>query len=434
MYHCGPTVYDYAHIGNMRSYVFADILRRTFEYNDFEVKQIINITDVGHLTSDQDEGEDKVEAAAEREKKSVAEITQKYTDQFMDDLKSLNVRTEQTIFPKASEHIAEQIALIEGILNRNYAYTTSDGVYFDTSKFEGYEKLGKLSLEKLKEGARVDKNPEKKNPSDFALWRLSPKEGKRHQEWDSPWGKGFPGWHIECSAMSMLYLGETFDLHTGGIDHIPVHHTNEIAQSEGATGKPFVNYWMHNEFITVDGEKMAKSLGNIITLQDIIEKGINPLAYRYWLLTAHYRSTVNFTWEALGAAETALNKLFDAVRGLDDKESNYCSEYCDKLRAQVNDDFNTPQGIALIWELLKDDNTPDEEKRTTLFEFDRVLGFGLRDLKPVVIPKEIKELAEKREEARKKENWDESDRLRDEIKGKGFSVDDTPEGPRISPN
>ncbi|MAG12875.1 cysteine--tRNA ligase [bacterium] len=432
MYHCGPTVYDYAHIGNIRPYIFADILRRTFEYNDFEVKQIINITDVGHLTSDEDEGADKVELAAEREKKGVREIAQKYTDQFIKDLGQLNINTEQTTFPKASEHISEQIALIKELEDKDYTYITSDGVYFDTSKFEGYEKLGKLNVEQLREGARVVKNPEKKNPSDFALWRFSPKTEKRHQEWDSPWGRGFPGWHIECSAMSMLYLGETFDIHTGGIDHIPVHHTNEIAQSEGATGKPFVNYWMHNEFITVDGKKMAKSLGNIITVEDIARKGVIPLAYRYWLLQAHYRTRVNFTWEALEAAQNALHKLYEQYFAL--QSGGEISEtYQKKFTEYINDDLDTPQALALTWQLLKDDTVPPEDKRATLVSFDKVLGFNLDVYKPAEIPKQVLALSEKRESARKEEDWEKADKLRKDIEELGYTIEDTNKGPKIKP-
>jgi len=309
MYHCGPTVYNYAHLGNLRAYVFADILRRVFSFNNYAVKQVINITDVGHLTSDEDEGEDKLEAGARREGKSAQEIAEFYTGAFLEDMSALNIDTRATLFPKATEHIAEQIDLIKTLEKKGATYRTSDGVYFDTSACKQYGELAHLDIAGLKEGARVLKNPEKRNATDFALWKFSKPEEKRQQEWESPWGLGFPGWHLECSAMSMKYLGPHFDIHTGGIDHIPVHHTNEIAQSETATGEKFVNYWMHAGFVNIEGAKMAKSEENFITLKTLTEKGFSPLAYRYWLLTADYKKTINFTWEALEGAETAFRKL-----------------------------------------------------------------------------------------------------------------------------
>lgn len=433
LYHCGPTVYDYSHIGNMRSYVFADTLRRMFEYGGYRVKQVINITDVGHLTSDEDEGADKVEEAARREKRTAQEIARFYTNAFFADLKRLNVETRETIFPKASEHIAEQIALLQGLEKRGFTYRTSDGIYFDTSRFPSYGALGKLQKEKLKEGARVEKNPEKKNPTDFALWKFSIQGEKRQQEWDSPWGVGFPGWHLECSAMSMIYLGETFDIHTGGIDHISVHHTNEIAQSEAATGKPFVCYWLHNEFITVEGKKMAKSLGNFFTLSDIMKKGLNPLAYRYWLLTGHYRTSVNFTWDALQGAETALMRLYEQYRELDRTDSGKTSaEYKKKFEEAIHDDLDFPRAIALVWELLKDEVLFPGDKKATLLNFDNVLGLGLSSLEPLILPAEILSLVEERETARKKEDWEKADVLRAEIEKRGYKVKDTPDGSRLT--
>lgn len=423
MYNCGPTVYDYAHIGNLRAYVFADILKRTLEFNGYKVDQVINITDVGHLTEG---GIDKVEVRAEKEGKEVKDISKFFTQKFFEDLENLNIDISKIHFPKATEHINEKIQLIEKLEKKGYTYKISDGLYFDTSKFKDYGKLGGIDIEGLKEGARVDKNKEKKNPIDFALWRLSGE--KRQQEWESPWGLGFPGWHVECSAMSMKYLGDHFDIHTGGIDHIATHHNNEIAQSESVTGKKFVNYWLHNAFVKVDGKKISKSLGNLVLLDDLEEKNICPLAYRYWLLTASYNSPINFTWEALNGAEIALNKLYEKFRELEEGgkvDDNYKAIF----KGFVNDNLNTPKAIALIWELLKDDNVSG--KKATLLEFDKVLGLGLENLKEVKIPKEVEELVKKREEARKDENWSESDKLREKISKLGFEVKDTPEGSKI---
>jgi cysteinyl-tRNA synthetase len=435
LYSCGPTVYDYAHIGNLRSYVFADILRRVFEYNGYKVTQVINITDVGHLTSDEDEGADKLEESARKAGKSAQEIAEFYTESFFKDLTALDIDIKNIIFPKATEHIAEQVALIEKLEKKGFTYQTSDGVYFDTSKLSDYGKLARLDIEGLKAGARVEATGEKKNITDFALWKLSPLGGKaeekRQQQWESPWGVGFPGWHLECSAMSMKYLGEHFDVHTGGIDHIPVHHTNEIAQSQSATGKPFVNYWMHNEFVNVDGEKMSKSLGNIITLTNVIEKGFSPLAYRYWLLTAHYRTLVNFTWEALGGAQTALDKLHNHFLEYGNDIGEVNVEYKEKFTEYINDDLNTPKAIALLWELVKDRIVSEADKKATMLDFDRVLGLGFEEVKPEEVPKEILKLVEEREEARETKDWAKSDVLREEIHKKGFEVLDTDDEPRV---
>jgi cysteinyl-tRNA synthetase len=423
MYNCGPTVYDYAHIGNLRAYIFADILKRTLEYNDYEVDQVINITDVGHLT---ESGIDKVEAKAKKERKEVKDISKFFTQKFFEDLERLDIDISKINFPKATEHINEKIQLIEKLEEKGYTYQISDGLYFDTSKFKGYGKLGGIDIEGLKEGARIDKNKEKKNPTDFALWRLS--KEKRQQEWESPWGFGFPGWHVECSAMSMKYLGDHFDIHTGGIDHVATHHNNEIAQSESLTGKKFVNYWLHNAFVSVDGKKISKSLGNLVLLDDLEKKGVSPLAYRYWLLTALYNSPINFTWEALNGAEIALSKLYEKFRELEDGgEIN--DNYKAIFKGFVNDNLNTPKAVALIWELLKDNEVSG--KRATLLEFDKVLGLGLEDLKEVKIPKEVKKLVKERAEARKDEDWSKSDKLRKEISKLGFEVKDTPGGPKI---
>jgi cysteinyl-tRNA synthetase len=315
LYTCGPTVYNYAHIGNLRTYIFSDILKRVLLYNGFEVRHVMNITDVGHLTGDRDMGEDKLEKGARKEGKSAWEIAEYYTQAFKKDIRRLNI-LEPTLWCKATDTIADQIALIETLEAKGYTYRTSDGIYFDTSRFKDYAKLSHQDLEALQEGARVEKNPEKRNATDFALWKYSPPGIQRQMEWPSPWGVGFPGWHIECSAMSMKYLGELLDIHCGGTDHVDVHHTNEIAQSEGALGRKFVNYWLHNEHLNVNDAKMAKSQGTGFTLMEIKEKGFDPMDLRYFFLNAHYRSKQNFTFEALKAAATGLDNLRKAVMEL----------------------------------------------------------------------------------------------------------------------
>lgn len=431
MYHCGPTVYNYAHIGNLRAYVFADVLRKMFVFNDYAVKQVINITDVGHLTSDEDEGEDKLEARARREGKTAKEIATYYTDAFLSDLALLNIDTKGTLFPKATEHIAEQIALIKALEEKNATYTTSDGVYFDTSTYEHYGQLGRLNIAGLKEGARVLKNPEKRNITDFALWKFSKPEEKRQQEWDSLWGVGFPGWHLECSAMSMKYLGPHFDIHTGGIDHIPVHHTNEIAQSETVTGERFVNYWMHTGFVNIEGEKMAKSGGNFVTLKTLKEKGYSPFSYRYSLLTADYKKTINFTWEALGGAQTALEKLYAAFVEYGEEVGQVDTDYAEKFHSFINSDLDTPRAIALLWELVKDTALSPADKKATIVLFDEVLGLNIANQKQGEIPKEILKLAEEREQYRKNKEWQKSDELRAQIESLGYEIKDTDTGSKI---
>lgn len=432
LYDCGPTVYNYITIGNLRAYVFADILRRTLEWNGFHVKQVINITDVGHLTDDASSGEDKVEREAKKEGRSAKEITKFYTDVFMKDIHALNLRLEGTLFTPATEHIREQIELIQRLEEKGYTYQITDGIYYDTGKFPGYGKLGNINLTGLQEGARVEANSEKRNPTDFALWKFSKPEEHRQQEWPSPWGVGFPGWHIECSAMSMKYLGENFDIHTGGIDHIPVHHQNEIAQSEAATGKPYVNYWMHNEFLNIDGKKIGKSLGNMVYLSEIIEKGINPLAYRFWLLMAHYRSPINFNWDALSGAETALKRLYALFAELGERTGVPSVDYRGRFKAYINDDLDTPRALTLVWEVLKDKVLPSADKRATLLAFDEVLGLGLANLKPFEIPMDVSLLVAEREKARAAGDWYASDRIRDKLKALGYEVKDTPEGSRVT--
>lgn len=431
MYHCGPTVYNYAHIGNLRAYVFADILRRTFEWGGYKVMQVINITDVGHLVSDGDDGEDKMQKGARREGKSAWDIAKFYEAEYKKDLQMLNIRTEGTRFPRATEYIQEQIKLIQELEAKGYTYKTSDGIYFDTSKFDRYADFAKLDVKGMQEGARVEINDEKKNITDFALWKFSPTNEKRDMEWDSPWGIGFPGWHIECSAMSEKILETPFDIHTGGIDHIPVHHTNEIAQSECASGHEYVHYWMHVNFLNIKDGKMAKSGENFIRLQTLIDRNISPLTYRYWLLTSHYRSALDFSYEALEAADKALKRLYDAYISFGETPGVAQAEVIKKCRESLHDDLNTAQVIAHLWEYVKSDDAK-ENKKATFDELDTVLGLQLSLQKKDIIPEEIIELAEKRLIARQNKDWTESDRLRTEIEVKGFAIKDTDNGYQIN--
>lgn len=437
LYSCGPTVYDYAHIGHFRAYVFVDLLKHVLEFNKLKVKHVMNITDVGHLISDADTGEDKMEMSARREKKTVWQIAEFYTKDFFDAMKKLNV-LKPSIICKATNHIEDMIDLVKRIEKNGYAYITSDGIYFDTSKLKDYGKLAQLDIEGLKAGARIDLSPEKRNPTDFALWKFSPKDKKRQMEWKSPWGVGFPGWHIECSAMSMKYLGETFDIHTGGVDHINVHHTNEIAQAEAATGKPFVRYWLHNEFVLVEGEKMSKSKGNFYNMQDIENKGFDPLALRYLFLTTHYRSKMNFTWDSLEAAQNALETLREHMRLLqepDKKKSDKrrIEHYKKEFLKYINDDLNTPMALSSIWELIREEERiNNKDKCRLMIDFDRVLGLRLKDVKKFKekLPKEIQDLIRKREQARKKKDWKTSDKTRAELRKKGIILEDTEKGVR----
>lgn len=433
MYHCGPTVYDRVHVGNLRAYVFADILRRTFEYNDYKVAQVINITDVGHLVSDADDGDDKMTKALVRLGKSLSlesmdEVATLYYKMFLADLVVLNVKMPSEL-PRASTHIAEDVEMIKILEAKGFAYKTSDGVYFETSKLADYGKLIGSKKNKTDEGeSRIGINPEKHDPADFALWKFNPKLG-----WDSPWGKGFPGWHIECSAMSRKYLGQPFDIHTGGIDHIPTHHTNEIAQSEAAYGESLANYWMHGAFLTLNNAKMAKSAGGFITLQSLIDEGVSPLTFRYWLLTAHYRSPVNFTLEALHAAQNALIRFMASVASMPDG-GKVNAEYQQKFLAFVNDDLDMPRAVALAWDLMKDETVTGADKRATLLDFDRVFGLGLATaprVKDEPVPVEIQALVDAREEARKAKDWKKSDAIRAEINERGYDVKDTSKGPEI---
>ncbi|MDP3986386.1 MAG: cysteine--tRNA ligase [Candidatus Veblenbacteria bacterium] len=432
LYTCGPTVYAPPHIGNLRTYLFEDLLKRVLLMNAYQVNHVMNITDVGHLTSDADEGEDKMEKGSQREGKSVWEIAEFYTTMFKQNMAELNI-LEPNVWCKATDHITEQLALIQQLEAKGLTYKTSDGIYFDTAKLKDYGKLAKLDAKGLKEGARVEANPEKRNPTDFALWKFSPPAGepekKRQMEWDSPWGVGFPGWHIECSAMSMKYLGETFDIHCGGIDHIPVHHTNEIAQSEAATGKPFVKYWLHGEFLVVDAKRMGKSEGNLLTLDWLTKEGITPLAYRYFCLMTHYRKPLNFSLEAALSAQKALQNLQDKVATMGEPSVG-CAEYEEKFKAALNDDLNAPQGLAIVWELMKS-SYPNSAKKQSLLKMDEVLGLGLKDVPTLTMPPEVEALVEERERIRRDKDFAKADDIRIRIKELGFTVDDTELGPVV---
>lgn len=439
MYTCGPTVYSLATIGNFRTYISADILLRVLEYNGNKVKYIMNLTDVGHLTGDNlgdaDLGEDRLEKAAKEQRKTAWDIAKVYTDKFLDDFNKLNL-VKPLNFVKATDHIGEQIDLIKKLEEKKFIYKTNDGIYFNTVKFEEDtgKKYGELStLDQIKEGARVEPNPEKKNPRDFALWKFSPKDSKRDMEWDSPWGKGFPGWHLECSAMSMKYLGETIDIHTGGEDLRSTHHPNEIAQSEGATGKQFVNYWVHGAFLKVDGKRMGKSMGNAYTLEDIEQKGFSPIDLRYFYLNGKYSEPLNFTWESLNAAKITLDKLKIQVQNLRKSEGRTVisneklakvDEYRDSFITALNDDLNTPRALATLWEVVKS-NIPSQDKYDLILDFDQVLGLNLS--KPAEVQEmteEVKELINRREKLRQEQKFNEADKLREEINNLGFSVTD----------
>ena len=434
LYTCGPTVYDFAHIGNFRTYIVEDILKRVLILNGYKVKHVMNITDVGHLTDDQDQGEDKIEVSAKKHKKTAWEIAEFFTDAFIKDAKKLNILMPD-VMPKATEHIPEMIELIKKLEKNGYTYITSDGVYFDTSKFKDYGKLANLSNMEILPGARVEIG-DKKNPTDFALWKFSPKDKKRQMEWESPWGVGFPGWHIECSAMSMKYLGEQFDIHCGGIDHINVHHTNEIAQSEAATGKvPFVKYWIHINFLNLKDKKMAKSEGNIILIKDIEDRGFNPLSFRLLVLQAHFQSFLEFSWESLEAANNALKRLKEIVninyKNFDENKINQF--WKEKILEKFNNNLDTPEALSLIWTMLKSD-IKEEEKIGTLLYFDQILGLKLDEkiyLEIEDLPKEIKNLIEERERLRKEKKYKEADEIREKLKNMGYIVIDKIEGTKI---
>ncbi|MDQ7814815.1 MAG: cysteine--tRNA ligase [Patescibacteria group bacterium] len=446
MYTCGPTVYWNAHIGNFRAYVFEDVLVRLLDFEGFEVKRVLNITDVGHLTDDADEGEDKMVKAARREGKTVWDIADLYLKKFVEDSSKLNIRLpEKPYLCRATDHIEQQIELIKILMDKGFGYKTSDGIYFDTSKFQDYGKLSGQKSEDKEEGARVEANPEKRNKTDFALWKFSYQNGrsfdsaqddsskKRQMEWKSPWGVGFPGWHAECSAMAHEYLGQPFDIHCGGVDHIAVHHENEIAQSEAAYGTKMANYWLHNEFLTVDGQKMSKSIGNVYTLDELAEKGFEPLSLRLFYFGANYRQIQNFTFEALQASQNALHKLRNIARELEVDGTVLADVEADFLAA-LNDDLNTPKALAVVWKLLDSENST-QDKGATLLALDRVLALSLDGYvgKRVVVPDEIQALMDKRMQAREEKNWLDSDKLRAEIESRGWTIEDTKEGQRAVP-
>jgi len=442
-YYCGPTVYWIQHIGNMRGLFCADIVIRTLQYLGYKVKSVRNYTDVGHLTSDSDQGEDKIEKAAKKEKLTPHQIAQKYIGIYEKDAKDLNT-LEPKYKPKATECIGEIIEMIQILIDQGYAYKSDLAVYFDVSKYEKYNQLSGQNLEEQIQGAGkgdVD-DPNKKNPADFVLWFFKAgKHKKALQYWASPFesslaenGEGFPGWHIECSVMAKKYLGKTIDIHMGGIEHVSVHHTNEIAQSESANQVKFVNYWIHNEHLLMDNKKMSKSIGNVLTLDQIKEKGFNPLALRYLFLQAHYRSKQNFTWAALESAQKGYDHLISQVKELGDQEGQIDQELKKEFTQKISDDFNSPLALTLIQNVLKS-KLSNPDKLSTLLDFDSILGLGLNKIekKEILIPQEIKELVQKREKAREEKNFEESDQIRKEIEKKGYQVKDTSEGTKLSP-
>ncbi len=437
IYSCGPTVYWYQHIGNLRTYVSNDIVKRIFLYNNFKVKHVINVTDVGHLTSDSDTGEDKIERAAKKEGKKASEITAYYFKVFREDLNKLNI-IEPDVWAWATKHIKEQIALIKTLEKKGYTYKTSDGIYFDTSKIKDYGKLARLKIEDLEAGKRIDMR-EKKNKTDFALWKFSEKPGVRQQEWKSPWGIGYPGWHIECSTMSSKYLGKHFDVHTGGQEHIPVHHTNEIAQSESAYGKkPWVNYWIHFAWLLFKGEKVSKSKGGLYTLSELEEKNYDALAFRYLCLTTYYGKPLNFSIEVLNSAMRSylrLKNIISEIKKSKDKKNKKNIETAKKQFLEiVNQDFNTSRGLAFLWEILRDDKLNNSEKYELALDFDKVFGLDLDKEEEIEIPHKIKKLVAERENARKKKDWKKADELRKKINKEGYTIDDTKSGDVVIKN
>jgi len=448
MYCCGPTVYAFAHVGNLRTYVFEDVLRRVLEYDGYALNQVMNITDVGHLVSDEDEGEDKMILAMKREGKSALEIAAFYTAAFLRDLSRLNIEPVEIIC-KATDHIPEMLALIQLLDQRGHAYSIDDGVYFDVKTFPSYGALSGLDLEGQEAGARVEVNQQKHNASDFALWKRA---APNHlMQWDSQFGRGFPGWHIECSAMSMKYLGNHFDIHCGGVDHIPIHHENEIAQSEGATGEKFVNYWLHGEFLQMDGGKMSKSLGNLYTLDDLAARGVEPLSYRYFLLNAHYRTKLNYTWEALEAQQRAYRRLREFVGGAlaagqdgaSLGDTAWLEPYHNSFVEAINDDLNMPRALGLCWELIAEAKRLGSgallAARQQLLDFDRVLGLGLGEVlafRPAAhsssdtssLDDQVNLLIAERKAARANKDFKRGDEIRDELKGLGIELIDKPGG------
>ncbi len=436
LYTCGPTVYDYQHIGNFRTFLFEDVLKRVLRWNGYRVDHVMNITDVGHLTSDADEGEDKMEKGSRRTGKTAWEVAAFFTDAFLADMKRLNVE-DPSVLCRATDHIPEQIAFIADIERNGYAYRTSDGVYFDTSKLDDYGYLARLDVEGLEAGRRVEQG-EKRRATDFALWKFSAPGERRQMEWDAPWGRGFPGWHIECSAMAQKYLGDYFDIHCGGEDHIPVHHTNEIAQTEGRLAdhpevardrRRLANFWMHGYFLLANDAKMAKSAGEFLRIASLVDRGYDPLAYRYLCLTAHYRSQLNFTWDALDAAATGLERMRAGFHALPDAGATPDAASVERFTDEINDDLNLPRALAVAWEVLRGDLAP-AVRRATLARFDEVFGLGLAAWTPKAVdaPAEVKAIADARLAARRAKAWAEADRLRGELHAAGWEMEDRADG------
>lgn len=431
IYSCGPTVYSYAHIGNLRAYLFMDLLRRVLKYNGYDLRHVMNITDVGHLVSDADEGEDKMEKAAREQKKTPLEIAEMYTNEFFKDFERLNIDKPE-IIAKATEHIPEMLEYAKEIVANGYGYETSNGIYFDISKLDRYGILSGISLEDQLAGARIAVDDEKRSPLDFAIWIKAPEN--HIMKWDSPWGPSYPGWHLECSAMGRKYLGDVFDIHTGGEDHIPIHHENEIAQAKGATGKIPAKWWMHVAFLTVDGGKMSKSLGNCYRIEELKEKGFEPLAYRYFCLNSHYKSKLNFTFEALKSAQTALNRLREGIKQHANGEAKIDASEMESYKAQFNeavsDDLNSPKALALLWEVVRKE-VKSKDYLELIKDFDRVLGLDLDINKINSLPTEeeeysdqVKALIEQRNIARANKNWAEADRIRDLLNAQGIKIND----------
>ncbi|MEK7656229.1 MAG: cysteine--tRNA ligase [Elusimicrobiota bacterium] len=438
LYTCGPTVYNYLHVGNYRTYIFEDALRRSLSFAGLSVRHVMNITDVGHLTSQADEGDDKMEVGAAREGKTAWEIAEFYTQSFLEDSKALGLLPPDVLC-KATAHIPEQIALISSLEAKGFTYRTDDGVYFDASKFPDYGRLagGSAHISGLQEGARVQANAQKRNATDFALWKFSPLDKKRQMEWDSPWGRGFPGWHIECSAMAMKYLGESFDIHCGGVDHIPIHHTNEIAQAEGATGKPFVRFWLHGEFLVLNKAKMAKSAGSFIKLSDLAPQGYDPLDYRYLCFNTHYRKQMEFSWESLEGAKSARRNLKDRVRDIT-REAAGKTATEEKARAllarfkeRVSDDLDMPGALAALWDIVRPGPALDCAAALRAVDAaEEVLGLGLREAAEKALEPRLQEKFDLYVQARKRKDYAASDSLRKELAAEGVKIEDSSAGSR----
>lgn len=432
MYSCGPTVYNYAHIGNLRTYVFMDLLRRVLKYEGFKLKGVMNITDVGHLMADSDDGEDKMAKSAREQNKDPYEIAEFYTSVFFKDFEKLNIGRPEVVC-KATDHIQEMIDYVVGLCDKGYGYETSDGIYYDIEKFADYGSLSGNSLDDLKAGARIEVNDEKRSPYDFAIWKKAPKE--HLMQWPSPWGQGYPGWHIECSAMSKKYLGEVFDIHSGGVDHIPIHHENEIAQSQGLTGKNPAKFWIHGEFMLVDGGKMSKSLGNTYTIEQLEKMGYSPMVFRYFCLNAHYRKKLNFTFETMDAAKTSYERLCQAIlkhkNATDNLDEEKLNKYIEEFNSDVGDDLNIPSALGVLWTMLKEPASKNVYE--TALQFDKVFGLSLDKVKEekAEIPQDIIEKAEKMQLARKEKDYATADAIRNELASLGYIIKNTKDGYEI---